>query len=189
MSLSTNQSSIFGHFGPILGGYYLQWKQQLLQTKVCRREDSKKPGSKRNHTAAIEGLESSPFSGWVTSAPNIMVGMSLTNGILQLRASTRTVFLPPICSVEQEIHKSVTFDRLKIFIQGWNDRILLEVHEINLFTIICSTVSQLCFDILRILIQEWNDKYSFKWHRKSSSEQNGKKYDIKDTFVGLSTCQ
>jgi len=48
-------------------------------------------------TAAIEGLESSPFSGWVTSAPNIIVGMSLTNGILQLTASTRTVFLPPIC--------------------------------------------------------------------------------------------
>lgn len=51
-----------------------------------------------NHTAAIEGLVSSPFSGWVTSAPNIMVGMSLTNGILQLIASRRTVFLPPICA-------------------------------------------------------------------------------------------
>jgi len=49
-------------------------------------------------TAAIEGLESSPFSGWVTSAPKIMVGMSLTNGILQLTASRSTVFLPPICT-------------------------------------------------------------------------------------------
>lgn len=44
----------------------------------------------------MEGLESSPFSGWVTSAPNIIVGISLTNGILQLIASMRTVFLPPI---------------------------------------------------------------------------------------------
>ena len=68
----------------------MQWKE------VCR--NIKNINYVGNHTAAIEGLESSPFSGWVTSAPNIMVGMSLTNGILQLIASRRTVFLPPICT-------------------------------------------------------------------------------------------
>lgn len=47
-------------------------------------------------TAAIDGLESSPDSGWVTSAPKIIVGMSLTKGILQVKASKSTVFLPPI---------------------------------------------------------------------------------------------
>jgi hypothetical protein len=47
-------------------------------------------------TAAMDGLESSPVSGCVTSAPKMIVGMSLTNGILQLSASTSTVFLPPI---------------------------------------------------------------------------------------------
>jgi hypothetical protein len=47
-------------------------------------------------TAAIDGLESSPVSGCVTSAPNIIVGMSLTKGMLQLIASRSTVFLPPI---------------------------------------------------------------------------------------------
>lgn len=47
-------------------------------------------------TAAIDGLQSSPDSGWVTSAPNIIVGMSLTKGILQRKASSSTVFLPPI---------------------------------------------------------------------------------------------
>jgi hypothetical protein len=46
-------------------------------------------------TAAMEGLESSPGWGWVTSAPNIMVGLSLTRGILLAKASTSTVFLPP----------------------------------------------------------------------------------------------
>ena len=34
-------------------------------------------------TAAIDGQESSPVSGWVTSAPKIIAGMSLTKGILQ----------------------------------------------------------------------------------------------------------
>jgi hypothetical protein len=46
-------------------------------------------------TAAMEGLESSPGCGWVTSAPNIMVGLSLTRGILLDKASKSTVFLPP----------------------------------------------------------------------------------------------
>lgn len=46
-------------------------------------------------TAAIEGLESSPGWGCVTSAPKIMVGLSLTRGIRLESASTRTVFLPP----------------------------------------------------------------------------------------------
>ena len=30
-------------------------------------------------TAGNEGLESSPFSRWVASAPNLILGMSLTN--------------------------------------------------------------------------------------------------------------
>lgn len=47
-------------------------------------------------TAAIDGQESSPVSGWVTSAPKIIVGMSLTKGILELIASKSTVFLPPV---------------------------------------------------------------------------------------------
>ena len=46
-------------------------------------------------TAAIEGLESSPGCGCVTSAPNIIVGMSLTRGMRRDSASTSTVFLPP----------------------------------------------------------------------------------------------
>jgi len=46
-------------------------------------------------TAAMEGLESSPGWGWVTSAPKIIVGTSLTRGILLVKASTSTVFLPP----------------------------------------------------------------------------------------------
>jgi hypothetical protein len=46
-------------------------------------------------TAAMEGLESSPGWGWVTSAPKIIVGTSLTRGILLVKASTSTVFRPP----------------------------------------------------------------------------------------------
>lgn len=46
-------------------------------------------------TAAMEGLKSSPGWGWVTSAPKIIVGMSLTRGILLDKASTSIVFLPP----------------------------------------------------------------------------------------------
>lgn len=46
-------------------------------------------------TAAIEGLESSPGCGWVTSAPKIIVGVSLRRGILLFRASSSTVFRPP----------------------------------------------------------------------------------------------
>jgi hypothetical protein len=46
-------------------------------------------------TAAIEGLESSPGCGWVTSAPKIIVGVSLRRGILLFRASSNTVFRPP----------------------------------------------------------------------------------------------
>lgn len=65
---------------------------------LWRQLGTRNMGKCRDFTAAIEGLVSSPFSGWVTSAPNIMVGMSLTRGILQLIASRRTVFLPPICT-------------------------------------------------------------------------------------------
>lgn len=43
----------------------------------------------------MDGLESSPGWGWVTSAPKIIVGRSLTRGIRREIASTSTVFLPP----------------------------------------------------------------------------------------------
>ena len=80
--------------------YVLSDRYQLKNH--CKIKKSRQMDHKR--TAAIEGLESSPFSGWVTSAPNIIVGMSLTNGILQLTASTRTVFLPPICIKKRSNH-------------------------------------------------------------------------------------
>lgn len=47
------------------------------------------------HTAAIEGPESSPGCGWVTSAPKIIVGMSDRRGIRLWIASSNTVFRPP----------------------------------------------------------------------------------------------
>ena len=47
------------------------------------------------HTAAVEGRESFPGWGWVTLAPKIIVGRSLTSGIRLDKASTRTVFIPP----------------------------------------------------------------------------------------------
>lgn len=50
---------------------------------------------KKKLTAAIEGLESSPGCGCVTSAPKIIVGLSLTWGILLSNASLKTVFRPP----------------------------------------------------------------------------------------------
>ena len=46
-------------------------------------------------TAAMEGLLSSPGWGWVTSAPNMIVGLSVTRGMHLDTASARTVFLPP----------------------------------------------------------------------------------------------
>jgi hypothetical protein len=46
-------------------------------------------------TAAMEGLLSSPGWGWVTSAPNIIVGLSVTKGMHLDTASASTVFLPP----------------------------------------------------------------------------------------------
>lgn len=52
-------------------------------------------------TAAIEGLLSSPGWGWVTSAPNMIVGLSVTRGIRLDNASTRTVFLPPTLQSEK----------------------------------------------------------------------------------------
>lgn len=47
-------------------------------------------------TAAIEGLESSPGCGWLTSAPKIMVGMSVRTGMFLAIASSKTEFLPPV---------------------------------------------------------------------------------------------
>jgi hypothetical protein len=44
----------------------------------------------------MEGLLSSPGSGWVTSAPNMMVGQSVTKGMRLDTASASTVFLPPL---------------------------------------------------------------------------------------------
>lgn len=52
-------------------------------------------------TAAMEGLESSPGWGCVTSAPKMIVGLSLTRGILLVKASTSTVFLPPTYKLKE----------------------------------------------------------------------------------------
>jgi hypothetical protein len=46
-------------------------------------------------TAEMEGLLSSPGWGWVTSAPNMIVGLSVSKGMHLDTASARTVFLPP----------------------------------------------------------------------------------------------
>lgn len=46
-------------------------------------------------TAAIDGETSSPGDGWVTSAPNIIVGLSVNRGILRSNAFSSTVFRPP----------------------------------------------------------------------------------------------
>lgn len=62
--------------------------QTTMTIALIQEEDKKE-------TAAIEADESSPGGGWVTSAPNIIVGLSVTRGIRLLRASARTVFLPP----------------------------------------------------------------------------------------------
>jgi hypothetical protein len=59
-------------------------------------------------TAAMEGLLSSPGCGWVTSAPNMMVGLSVTKGMRLDTASTSTVFLPPTFE-----RKSVGFNKKK----------------------------------------------------------------------------
>ena len=50
---------------------------------------------KKELTAAMDGLLSSPACGCVTSAPMMIVGRSLTRGILLKMASFKTVFLPP----------------------------------------------------------------------------------------------
>ena len=64
------------------GGRGREVQRKLKQDEEC-------------HTAAMDGLESSPGWGCVTSAPKIIVGLSLTRGIRRERASTSTVFLPP----------------------------------------------------------------------------------------------
>ena len=46
-------------------------------------------------TAAIDGDISSPGDGCVTSAPNIIVGLSVNRGILRSNAFSSTVFRPP----------------------------------------------------------------------------------------------
>ena len=47
-------------------------------------------------TAAIDADESSPATGWVTSAPKMIVGTSETKGIpLGSKALSSTVFRPP----------------------------------------------------------------------------------------------
>ena len=56
----------------------------------------------------MEGLLSSPGWGWVTSAPNMMVGLSVTKGMHLDTASASTVFLPPTFE-----SKSVGFNNRK----------------------------------------------------------------------------
>ena len=64
-------------------------------------------------TTTIEGLESSPRCGWVTYAPNIIVGLSLTKGILLDSASTKTVFLPPTYSTQTIYSRAPTHRNVK----------------------------------------------------------------------------
>jgi hypothetical protein len=70
-------------------------------------------------TAAMEGLVSSPGCGWVTSAPKMIVGMSLTSGIRRESASTRTVFRPPTWL------KTAKHSRTQIMQTMWVKNILL----------------------------------------------------------------
>jgi hypothetical protein len=125
--LGTHQACILCYFRPVLRCYYLGHKNKD-QTPIitvqfpenCYIDKGKiiKPNRKKNDhkrfganglsfTAAIEGLVSSPGCGCVTSAPKMIVGMSLTSGILLESASTKTVFRPPTCAhgnQEDEVH-------------------------------------------------------------------------------------
>ena len=69
-------------------------------------------------TAAIDGLKSSPGCGWVTSAPNIIVGLSLTKGILLDNASTKRVFLPKTYSTETIYSRAPTHRNAKEFLRN-----------------------------------------------------------------------
>ena len=63
--------------------------------------------------AAIDGLESSLQRGWVTSSPKIIVGLSLTKGILLDSASTETVFLLPTYSTQTIYSRAPTHTNVK----------------------------------------------------------------------------
>ncbi len=120
MGLCTYQAYIFGYFRPVLWCYYLQSNQGQQENKTLENQwmqaqssnihsilytyNNKIKSIRRKAwvqmgislcTAAIEGMESSPGCGCVTSAPKMIVGISLTKGILLVRASTKTVFRPP----------------------------------------------------------------------------------------------
>ena len=64
-------------------------------------------------TAAIDGLESSPGCGWVTSTPNIIVRLSLTKCILLDSASTKTMFLPPTYRTQTIYSRAPTHRNVK----------------------------------------------------------------------------
>ena len=82
----------------------------------------------------MEGLESSPGCGWVTSAPNIMVGLSLTRGILLVKASTSTVFLPPTWKGRKTVRKLTIQEWLK---DGSVERFYLNIYfECNICKIL-----------------------------------------------------
>jgi hypothetical protein len=81
---------------------YKSYIEKLECSDLCGNTRSYKSSGGKNSdkkklAVAMEGLESSPGCGCVTSAPNMMVGMSLTNGILHESASTKIVFRPLTC--------------------------------------------------------------------------------------------
>jgi len=92
MSLCREKSSVLDNLRPIHRSHYL-W-QSIEPFNTTKLNKGKKT---TEHTAAIDGEESSPGWGCVTSAPNIIVGRSVTRGIFLCKASFNTVLRPSTC--------------------------------------------------------------------------------------------
>ncbi|MFS7962154.1 hypothetical protein Hanom_Chr08g00723321 [Helianthus anomalus] len=97
-----SNQSIIEKVVPLKNEIQIQTIRQKTEGHTCSRdyllvtvEHQLETCSHPRAHAAMEGLESSPGWGCVTSAPKMIVGTSLTLGILLEIASRRTVFLPP----------------------------------------------------------------------------------------------
>jgi hypothetical protein len=87
--------------------------------------------NRKELTEAMEGAVSSRAAGWVTSAPNIIVGSIVTPGKLSLGLAN-SKFLPPNC--KEWIHLYHASQQIL-----WRDQV-----EINLGIDLNSNISKIC---------------------------------------------
>jgi len=130
----------------------------------------------------MEGLLSSPGWGWVTSAPNMMVGLSVTKGMHLDTASASTVFLPPTFE-----SKSVGFNNRKNA-----TKIKAESMKTNLDIYLQSKICQYLFVHLKNLLCAaalrnypkvyFADTLQITWYQQRTFDSN---YMLNSTGINL----